>query len=262
MIRRTTLLLSRLLPVVLAGAGLFPRRRRHGLWAIAGGMFGVHLLLLSAILAPGNRLLGPVTRRFSTRSPELWLTLDDGPDPEDTPHILDLLREHNAKATFFVIGEKARRHPHLVRRILREGHTIGNHTMTHPERCFWRATRKKIAREIDDADTALQEVAGIAPGLFRAPAGHTPPGLRPLLEEREMILCGWSARGFDTACHDPERVLRRILRRCEPGAIVLLHEGVRDAAGNSVSQENVRRFLAAMQERGYHCVIPGPGQLP
>src|SRR4051812_6759239 len=92
---------------------------------------------LSQFLIPTTRGLGPVVTRFTTTRREVWLTIDDGPDPATTPKVLALLAAHRARATFFVIGEKVSRHPELVVEILRQGHSIGNHSHRHASPTFW-----------------------------------------------------------------------------------------------------------------------------
>ena len=100
--------------------------------------FGIHLVLFGVLCAgtlnPNSRIFGPIESRCGSG---VWLTLDDGPDPLNTPAILDLLDAYGVKATFFVIGEKAEQHPDLIREIARRGHQIGNHTWSHPQASFW-----------------------------------------------------------------------------------------------------------------------------
>ncbi len=99
--------------------------------------FGPDLFLLYALLAPSAQVLVRVFTRFETRAPAVCLTIDDGPDEADTPQLLDLLDRHQARAVFFLIGERAGRQPELVAEILRRGHAVGHHTQTHPVATFW-----------------------------------------------------------------------------------------------------------------------------
>ena len=102
-------------------------------------LFISHLLLLYATLVPNCQWWGPVIRSFDTTQPEVWITIDDGPSPAHTTKILDLLERFNARATFFVIGQRAEEYPHLITEILSRGHEIANHTYTHPSGMFWAA---------------------------------------------------------------------------------------------------------------------------
>ncbi|MDB6113910.1 MAG: acetyl xylan esterase [Lacunisphaera sp.] len=133
-------------------------------------------------------------RRFATDRREVWLTIDDGPDPEDTPRILKLLAEHGAHATFFVIGEKAARHPALIDAIAGAGHEVGHHTHTHPIGTFWFASPARVSRELDGALAVLRE-AGEKPTRFRPPAGVKNLWLEAALRARGLTCIGWSARG-------------------------------------------------------------------
>src|SRR5882757_7713989 len=115
--------------------------------AVAGVPLLAHALLhpacaafvISATVA-NCAWFGPVVTRFATPRREVWLTIDDGPDPEDTPQLLTLLATHDAHATFFVIGERAAAHPALIRAITDAGHEVAHHTYTHPLRTFWYAS--------------------------------------------------------------------------------------------------------------------------
>jgi peptidoglycan/xylan/chitin deacetylase (PgdA/CDA1 family) len=124
-----------------------------GIWAIAGFCF--HIIAI----VPNNKLAGPIVTRFRTSRREVWLTIDDGPDPQDTPKILDLLSKYQAHATFFLIGKRAAQHPELVREIIRQGHTLGNHTFTHPVASFWMAHSSRLGREIDHCGEVLSTIA-------------------------------------------------------------------------------------------------------
>src|SRR3954471_22789607 len=123
------------------------------------------LFLLYSIFVPSASGICPVITRFHAHQSEVWLTIDDGPDPGDTPRILDALDRHAARATFFVIGERAASHPELISEILRRGHEIAHHTHTHPARSFWSAGPKRVRAELDQALAALQR-AGARPRWF------------------------------------------------------------------------------------------------
>lgn len=251
--RRVLIAANLLAPVVAAGlwaAG-------HGGWAPVALLLA-HLPTLWATLWPYSRWWGPQQLDFTPAGPELWLTLDDGPDPEDTPAVLDALDSHGAKATFFLIGSKAAAHPDLVREIARRGHGIGNHTMTHPQYAFWRLGPRALAREIDQAASVLAGLLGAPPTLFRAPAGMRNMFLHPILRRRGLRLAGWTVRGLDGRDTDRQRIVARLLTGARPGAILLLHEGRRDADGRSLARDCVPAVLSALTAHGYRFVIPPP----
>lgn len=216
------------------------------------------LLLLASLLVPGAPGVVRVHTRFATSAREVWLTIDDGPDPADTPRALDLLSRHNARATFFLIGEKAAAHPGLVRAIVGAGHEIGHHTHTHPAGTFWCAGPRRTAREVDDALAAFA-ATGARPAGFRAPVGIKNLFLEPVLEARGLRCIGWSLRSLDTLQRDPADLVARVRRRLHPGAIVLLHEGPRLAP--AIRERGLAALLTALAEEGYRCVIPEPERL-
>ncbi len=227
------------------------------LWWRLGWHWGLPALLLShlafivPVFLPRAALYMPVLARLPARGREVWLTIDDGPSA-DTAAILDALDRHGARATFFLVGERARARPGLVREIRRRGHGIGNHSQTHPSGRFWGLGPRALAGEVGQAQRALAEVAGEAPRWFRSVAGHTSPFLAAPLRAHGLARVAWSARGYDAVDGDPVRVLQRIGRGLHPGAIVLLHEGA--AHGRSV--EIVEAALCLLEERGYGTAEP------
>ncbi len=220
--------------------------------------FGPDLLLAYHIFVPNAQGLVRMHRRFATARREVWLTLDDGPDPADTPQILELLAAEGAHATFFVIGERAAAHPALIRAIVAAGHEVAHHTHTHPLATFWCASPGRVARELDDGLAALR-AAGVTPTRFRPPAGIKSLWLPAALRARALTSVGWSARGLEHWPGGVEAVAARTLRGLAPGAILLLHEGPRVPA--AIRVHALRRVLERLREQGYQCVVPAAGQL-
>jgi peptidoglycan/xylan/chitin deacetylase (PgdA/CDA1 family) len=167
--------------------------------------------------------------------------------------MLDLLDRHGAKATFFAIGEKASAHPELVAEICRRGHTVGNHTQTHPLAAFWLAGPRRTAREVDACDAALQRAGAAVSPWFRAPAGIKTFFLRRVLADRGRVLVGWSARGRETFSASPAAPLRRLQRNIRPGAILLVHESATNGAARVALLTALLEHLSAT---GYRCVLP------
>ena len=219
---------------------------------------GPDLLLAYHVFAPQAQGLVRLHRRFVTARREVWLTIDDGPDPEDTPRILALLAEHGARATFFVIGKNVSEHPAVVRLIVAAGHEVAHHTYTHPLGMFWCATPAQVEWELDAGLEALKQ-AGVEPIRFRPPAGIKNLWLAGAMRARGLIGVGWSARGLERWRGDAETVAARATRGLAPGAILLLHEGPRVPA--AVRVEGIRRVLERLRDQGYRCVVPGPEQL-
>ena len=197
-------------------------------------------------------------RRFTTVHREVWLTIDDGPDPEDTPQILALLAAHRARATFFVIGKNAAGRPDLINAITTAGHEVAHHTHTHPLATFWCASPGRVARELDAGLEALR-LAGVTPTRFRPPAGIKNLWLARALRARGLTGVVWSARGLEHWPGDARAVASRALHRLAPGAILLLHEGPQVPA--PIRVHAIRRVLVRLRELGYRCVVPRPDQL-
>lgn len=167
---------------------------------------------------------GPVAKSIPACGRELLLTIDDGPDPRQTPQILDTLADAEVRAVFFVIGKKVEAHPALCRRMVDEGHSVQNHTHSHPGATFWSAGPRRAIREIERCSLAIREATGQAPLQFRAPVGMANPFVHLAAETCGLKMVGWSATGHDGIAHDPDRVVWRIRRSAGPGGIVLVHE--------------------------------------
>lgn len=204
-------------------------------------------------ILPSQQGFGPAATSFETSRNEVWLTIDDGPDPASTPQVLKLLGEHGARATFFLVGDQVAKHPELARQIAAEGHSIGNHTQTHPASSFWRASPARTASEIDRCVASLLLANAPFERYFRPPVGIRNPFLDPQLVARGMELVLWSARGLEGAGGNADAALARIARGIKPGAILLAHE-----AGPRAKERVafVGRLLEHLASAGYRCVIP------
>jgi peptidoglycan/xylan/chitin deacetylase (PgdA/CDA1 family) len=220
--------------------------------------FGPDFLLAYHVFAPRAQGFVRMHRRFTTTRREVWLTIDDGPDPVDTPRILELLAAHHAHATFFVIGENAARHPDLIRAIVAGGHEVAHHTHTHPLAMFWCATPGRVKWELDAGLDALAKLA-VRPTRFRPPAGVKNPWLAPLLKERGLMCVGWSARGLERWSRTAESVAGRVTRGVTPGSTLLLHEGPR--VPQPIRVEAIGRVLQTLHEQGYRCIVPTAEQV-
>jgi len=153
----------------------------------------------------------------------LHLTFDDGPHPEYTPALLELLAAHNARATFFLIGKEAEQHPSLVERILREGHTLGNHSWSHPR--FERLTLADQRAEIERTDRLLQSFDGLPHHDFRPPRGVMPPSMVFDCVRRGRRIAFWSYDSLDYSQRPAETLIASAQRHPpQPGEIILLHD--------------------------------------
>jgi peptidoglycan/xylan/chitin deacetylase (PgdA/CDA1 family) len=222
-------------------------------WAL-GGVALNHLGLTAAGLWPRSRLLGPNITRLPAPAAErhlFALTLDDGPDPEVTPRVLDLLDAHGARATFFCIARRAEEQPALLRDIVARGHDVQNHSHAH-RHTFSLSGPGALRREIQQAQDVLAALSGQRPHCFRAPAGLRNPFLDPVLHGLGLHLVSWTRRGFDTVTDDAAVVLARLTHGMAGGDIVLLHDGHarRDRHGRPVVLEVLPKLLAHCAQLG------------
>lgn len=191
--------------------------------ALAGGMvLGGAAVAAWGAVYPGAQIFGPALRTTEDAA-TIALTFDDGPNPAATPKLLDLLEQHEARATFFLMGAHVRAFPGLAREIAERGHAIGNHTETHPNLIF--LAPQKLKDELRRCSEAIESATGIKARWVRPPYGFRGPqlaaGVRELGYSGVMM---WSKLMRDWKPQSAERVIRR-MRRIKGGDIVLLHDG-------------------------------------
>lgn len=225
-------------------------------WPWAGGaVVASHLAVVAAGLWPRSTLLGPNwTRLPAMAGRQIALTIDDGPDPDVTPRVLDVLDHYGTKATFFCIGEQARRHPRCVEAIVARGHAVENHSQRHHHTFSLRGPWA-LRREIEAAQDTLAGITGTRPLFFRAPAGLRNPFLEPVLCQLGLQLASWTRRAFDTRTSSAETVARRLLHNLAPQDILLLHDGhaARDERGEPVLLTALPRVLQAAAQAQLRC---------
>jgi peptidoglycan/xylan/chitin deacetylase (PgdA/CDA1 family) len=222
-------------------------------WALAA-VVANHLVATAFGMWPRSTWLGPNRTRLpdaAVARGEIALTFDDGPDPELTPQVLDLLDRHGARATFFCIGERAAEHPEVVREIVRRGHAVENHSRGH-RLTFACLGLGGMRREIESAQRTISEIAGRAPRFFRPPMGIRSPLLDPVLHATGLRLVSWTRRGFDTNRDDDAEVTGLLTRDLAAGDILLLHDGhsARTATGTPVVLAVLPRLLEAAHTQG------------
>ncbi|WP_159013371.1 polysaccharide deacetylase family protein [Acidisoma sp. S159] len=225
-------------------------------WLLGAVVLNHGVLLVG--MRPGSRLLGPDMRRLPPASAlrgEVALTFDDGPDPEVTPRVLDLLDAAGARASFFCIGAAARAHPALVREIVRRGHSVENHTETHPL-AFATFGIARMRREIAAAQGSLAPLAGQAPRFFRAPAGIRSPLLTPAMAGLPLTYLSWTRRALDGTRGDAARGLARLSHDLVAGDILLMHDGrcALSPDGWPVVLEMLPRLLDRLAAEGLRAV--------
>ncbi|GAB5605336.1 polysaccharide deacetylase family protein [Sideroxyarcus sp. TK5] len=221
-------------------------------------VFANHMILTIAGLIPRSTLLGPNITHLpadAAQRGEVAITIDDGPDPEVTPKVLDILDHYQARATFFCIGKLAAQHPDLCREIVQRGHQVENHSMSH-NWYFSLLDPWHIHREVREAQDTLSAITGQVPRFFRATAGLRNPELEPVLAHCGLRLCSWSKRGFDTQVRDADTVFNSLAHDLRGGDILLLHDGsaARTAAGQPVILDVLPRLLENLSQRNLHSI--------
>lgn len=203
----------------------------------AGYTWGSHLFPLGGL------------RRAPARARAVALTFDDGPDPDTTPRVLDLLAEHGVRGAFFLVGRRAARAPGVAQRIVREGHDLGNHTLSH--RSLWLCGPRATAREVRGGHEAVAQAAGQAPGFFRPPWGLTNLALFPLLRELGTPCVLWSVQPESRRAVPAARQVEHARGRVGAGAILDLHDadGVPGAGTRLV--EALPALIRTLRADGY-----------
>jgi peptidoglycan/xylan/chitin deacetylase (PgdA/CDA1 family) len=228
-------------------------RPRWWPWAL-GGIAANHLWLTAAGLWPRSQVLGPNWVRLPdapSNRRAVAITIDDGPDPQVTPRVLELLARAGARATFFCVGTRALAQPDLTAEIVRQGHAVENHSQHHAHH-FSLLGPAALRAEIGRAQECFEALTGERPRFFRAPAGLRNPFLEPVLCGLQLRLASWTRRGFDTVATNPDLVLRRLQTGLQGRDILLLHDGhaARTAAGVPVVLEVLPRLLDACAAAG------------
>lgn len=210
---------------------------------------GLLLYWLKGHSAP--QLIGEAIFKVDTFEKVVALTFDDGPSLKFTPKILDVLKKYNVKATFFLLGCNAQKHPDLVRRIYQEGHEIGNHSWSHERLVFkWPSY---VRQEIESTDQLIKSLGYAGPINFRAPYGNKLIILPLILKEmgRPHILFDIIPKDWEFPT--PQVISQKILEDLHPGAIILLHDAGGDMVNADMSStvQALDLVIPAIKQQGY-----------
>lgn len=187
-----------------------------------------------------------ISKLNTSKDKVIALTFDDGPH-EKTIEILDLLSKYNAKATFFCIGKQIEKYPKTVERIIAEGHNIGNHSYSHSN---WNGffSTEKIVSEIVQTNDLITQLVNVKTRFYRPPFGVTNPNIAKAISKTNQIAIGWNIRSLDTVIKSENLILERIIKRVQPGSIVLLH----DTSTKTVSV--LEQLLLFLQSESYKTI--------
>ncbi len=183
-------------------------------------LYAIFVFALLYLFLPQVRMPGEIK---TGKKGKIYLTFDDGPSGEWTPKILELLKEKEVKATFFLVGKKVKRHPEVVKRIAEEGHMIGNHTYTHSKLPF--LSYKKVLDEIERGEDEIFRITSKKPFLLRTPHGFRSFFLPFIIRKKGLRIVTWTKGVWDTDAPGEEEIIKRVFKKVKDGEILLLHDG-------------------------------------
>lgn len=154
---------------------------------------------------------------------QVAITFDDGPNDRFTPQVLNLLQKYNVKATFFCVGQQMKQFPEITKRLVNEGHTVGNHTFSHNEQFGFFST-KKVIEELQNTNALCKELIGKELLLFRPPFGVTNPRIKKAIDSVGLQSIGWSVRSLDTTSKSSAKIFQSIKNTVSQGDVILLHD--------------------------------------
>lgn len=170
------------------------------------------------------------------------ISFDDGPNPDYSTKVLALLKQYDAKATFFCIGKRMETYPEIVKQILAEGHSIGNHTYSHSN-SFGFFSTKKVKAELERTNKIFETITGRKLRLYRPAFGVTNPNIKKALQHLQLQSIGWSKRSLDTTHLSQDVIYKRITKGLKPGDVILLH----DTSQKTV--DTLEQLLLLLQKR-------------
>jgi peptidoglycan/xylan/chitin deacetylase (PgdA/CDA1 family) len=205
---------------------------------------------------PRSRFYGKVWSNGSRNHSRIALTFDDGPNEPYTSQVLSILEQYKIKATFFIIGQNARRYPEVCRRIVTTGNVIGNHSYHHSKSLCLR-WGKAVARDIKLAHQAIHECTGFEPKLFRPPYGYRTPWLMRTVRHLGYTVVTWDNMTGDwKANKSGEEIEQTVIRRARPGSVIVLHDGrdSRPSYDRSQMLQALPFVIETLKERGFDFV--------
>ncbi len=195
---------------------------------------------------------GVISLKGSENSNMVALTFDDGPDRRFTPQVLDVLKKHNVKATFFLMGSRVRSLPTITQRIHEEGHAVGNHTYWHPN--LLKVKMKRLHWEVKETEKAIYNTIGHRTKLFRAPYGNLDENQVQAMANMGYRIIGWSVDSLDWRQLPKKEVTQNVLSNSHPGAIILMHSGghwTQDLSGMVAALDEI---IPRLKKDGMHFV--------
>lgn len=181
------------------------------------------LTIIGSLHIRWNYHLNSLIANYNIKDNQVAITFDDGPHPEFTPQVLELLRKYDVKASFFCIGKNIEKHPELFQQIIKEGHIVGNHTYSHSNNIGFMTTSNLIL-DIKQTNVLIKKISGLNVKLFRPPFGVTNPRFKRALRNVGLQSIAWSIRSLDTTSKPKDHILSTICNKLTKGDVVLLHD--------------------------------------
>lgn len=186
--------------------------------------------------------------KLSSGKKVIALTFDDGPWPESTAKVLNILKENDVKATFFVVGQNVKHYPDLVKRVVAEGHTIANHTWHH---WYHFMNPQTAAYEIDNTTNLIFQLTGVKTNMFRPPGGNMHNGVAAYARNSKYATIMWSSDSMDYSRPSVPRLINNVFRAAKPGGIVLMHDG---GGNRSQTVQALPTIITNFRKQGYSFV--------
>lgn len=180
---------------------------------------------------------------------KIALTFDDGPHPVQTPEILDILKEYDIKSTFFVLGQYAERNPDIIKRIIAEGHEIGNHSYSH--KSLKNLPDSEILDEVTKTENVLENIAGIRPKVFRTPGGYWEGHMVELIRSLGYDIVLWSVDPRDWMHTPVDEIAENVIQNTQSGDIILMHDSIPYGTN---TPEALRKFIPILLDKGFNFV--------
>ena len=206
---------------------------------VVGGLF---LITQSSLTTPSLVRSDGTYYKANTQEKIVALTFDDGPDPIDTPDVLDILKAKNVRATFFVLGEAAEANPLLLKRLILEGHEIGNHSFSHDYQ------QRQVVEEIKQTDQAVFAATGTHTYYYRPPGGFLSKTQMATIKKNGNIVALWSVDSKDWRNPGVKQIVNNVMKNVFPGAIILMHDG---GYKRTQTVQALGPIIDALRQQGY-----------
>lgn len=207
------------------------------------------LSLLMTTATPIHQINDDIVWNIPTDEKMVAITFDDGPDILYTPEILTILKQYDAKATFFTVGFRAEKYPDIIKRQMNEGHEIANHTYEHLD--FRGKSEQTIAEEIKKGEDVLYHITGKRPALFRPPFGYYNKRIVDVAKKQGYTVVMWSKHQDTRDWQNPgtSRIVRRVISHIQPGQIILFHD--HGSGSRKQTVQALKEILPILKQKGY-----------